>query len=235
MLFSDADRIAPDELRVSDRRCAHLRNVHRAKVGDRLRVGEVNGLMGSAEILGLDARGAHLRVHLESPPPAKLPVTLVVALPRPKMLRRILRNATEFGVRDIHLIHSFRVEKSYWQSPVLAEPTLRDYLLQGLEQACDTQLPAVHLQRRFKPFAEDLLPALCANRQALLAHPGAHPACPARLQGEQLLVVGPEGGFIPFEVASLQAAGCRAVSLGTRILRVENAVACLLARSIAST
>lgn len=234
MLFTDADRVTADEVVVRDRRCAHLRDIHRAKVGDSLRVGEVDGLIGSAEILSLDECGAHLRVQLEKPPPAKLPVTLVVALPRPKMLRRILRNATEFGVRDIYLIHSFRVEKSYWQSPVLAQSALRDYLLQGLEQACDTRLPGVHLRRRFKPFAEDLLPALCARRQALLAHPGGHPPCPARLEGEQLLVVGPEGGFIPYEVEKLQAAGCMPVSLGTRILRVENAVTCMLAKAAAT-
>ena len=78
-------------------------------------------------------------------------MTLVLALPRPKMLRRILRNVAELGVAELHLINSFRVEKSYWQSPVLGESSVENYLMQGLEQARDTILPEVSCHRRFKP------------------------------------------------------------------------------------
>jgi len=230
LLFSQADCIARDILAINDRRSEHLRCVHRAQPGDTLRVGEIGGLMGSAEILSLDDRGAQLRFVLDTAPPPGLPITLIVALPRPKMLRRIVRSAAEFGVQALHLVNSFRVEKSYWQTPVLTEASLQHYLLQGLEQACDTRLPTVHLHRRFKPWVEDVLPALCTNRQALLAHPAASKACPAEIKEETLVVVGPEGGFIPFEVAKLTEAGCNMVSLGPRVLRVENAVLGLLAR-----
>ena len=115
---------------------------------------------------------------------------------------------------------------------MLAPATVRDYLLQGLEQARDTLLPPVHLHTRFKPFVEDQLPGLLAGRDALLAHPGDAPLAPTGLERDTVLVVGPEGGFIPYEVEKLLAAGCRQVSLGPRILRVENAVAALLGRAI---
>jgi RsmE family RNA methyltransferase len=154
----------------------------------------------------------------------------VLALPRPKMLRRILRNVAEFGVAELHLINSFRVEKSYWQSPVLAEHSIREYLLQGLEQCRDTRLPVVHCHQGFKPFVEDFLPGLIAGRRALLAHPGEHPPCPRDVAGDILLVIGPEGGFIPYEVQKLQDAGCEVISLGPRILRVENAIISVLGR-----
>jgi RsmE family RNA methyltransferase len=88
----------------------------------------------------------------------------------------------------------------------------------------------VHCHRRFKPFVEDLLPGMIAQRLALLAHPGDYPPCPRASTGKTLLVVGPEGGFIPYEVEKLEAAGCQTVSLGPRILRVENAVTSLLGR-----
>jgi RsmE family RNA methyltransferase len=146
------------------------------------------------------------------------------------MLRRILRNAAEFGVAELHLINSFRVEKSYWQSPVLDHGLIREYLLQGLEQSRDTKVPVVHSHRRFKPFVEDTLPGLVAGRRALLAHPGEHLLCPRDVTGQILLVIGPEGGFIPYEVAQLQRARCEAVSLGPRILRVENAISSVLGR-----
>ena len=103
-------------------------------------------------------------------------------------------------------------------------------LLQGLAQSRDTRLPRVLLQHRFKPFVEDQLPHLLAGREALLAHPGDYPDCPRGLQEPALVAVGPEGGFIPYEVDKLSAAGCRPVQMGPRILRVENAVSSLLAR-----
>jgi RsmE family RNA methyltransferase len=230
LLFTDCDRRAANTITVDDRRLEHLRLVHRARVGDKLRVGEVGGLLGEGEILHIDATSATLAIALDQPPPAKLPLSLVLALPRPKMLRRILRCVAELGAAELHLVNSYRVEKSYWQTPVLAAGALPDYLLQGLEQSRDTRLPLVQCHRQFKPFVEDLLPGMIAGKRALLAHPGAYPPCPRNVSGESLLVIGPEGGFIPYEVEKLQQAGCETVSLGPRILRVENAVSFLLGR-----
>jgi len=193
-------------------------------------VGEVNGLIGEGKILEINDEAAVLTVSLAQSPPAKLPLCLVLALPRPKMLRRILRSVAEFGVAELHLINSYRVEKSYWQSPVLDEGSIREYLLLGLEQSCDTGVPEVRFQRRFKPFVEDDLPGLLEGKRALLAHPGEYPPCPRDISGKTLLVIGPEGGFIPYEVEQLQRAGCETVSLGPRILRVENAIGSVLGR-----
>jgi RsmE family RNA methyltransferase len=230
LLFTNEDRLQPDRIKLHDHRLEHLLRVHRASVGDKLRVGEIDGLMGEGEILQIDDQAATLEISLDQAPPPKVPLSLILALPRPKMLRRILRSVAEFGVAELHLINSYRVEKSYWQSPVLAEKTLRDYLVKGLEQARDTQLPQVHCHRRFKPFVEDSLPDLIEEKRALLAHPGEHPLCPKGGIEDTLLVVGPEGGFIPYEVEALESAGCETISLGPRILRVETAVSALLGR-----
>jgi RsmE family RNA methyltransferase len=230
LLLTEKDRVEAQHYAVSDRRLDHLIKVHRANAGDTLRVGLVDGLMGEARIEEIGKNRALLSANLDTPPPPKLPLSLILALPRPKMLRRVLRTVAELGVAELHLINSYRVEKSYWQTPVLEEPTIREYLLQGLEQARDTVLPPVQCHRRFKPFVEDTLPALLEDRQALLAHPGDYPQCPRQAKGPTAMVVGPEGGFIPYEVEKLQAAGCETVSLGPRILRVENAVIALLGR-----
>jgi RsmE family RNA methyltransferase len=230
LLFTASDRLEENTITVCDRRLQHLLEVHRAAVGDSVRVGEVDGMMGLGEILELNAQRCVLTVDLNQAPPEKLPIKLVVALPRPKMLRRILRNVAELGVDELHLINSFRVEKSYWQSPVLQTESIRNYLLQGLEQSRDTHLPLVHCHHRFKPFVEDVLPGIIVNRRAYLAHPGNYPTCPGSSSDELVLTVGPEGGFIPYEVDLLQAAGCQTVSLGPRILRVENAITSLLGR-----
>jgi RsmE family RNA methyltransferase len=232
LLFTDRDRIADNRIRISDRRLTHLRQVHGAQTGDRLRVGEIGGATGEGTIVHLDQVAAELALDLREVPPPKLPLGIVLALPRPKMLRRILRTVAECGVGELHLINSFRVEKSYWQTPVLQPGTLREYLLEGLEQARDTILPQVQLHRGFKPFVEDLLPQLVQGRRALLAHPGDYPACPADAGTPTLMVIGPEGGFIPYEVEKCLAAGCQPVSLGARTLRVETALTAIIGRQL---
>ncbi len=230
LLFRDSDRIGADRIRLTDHRLQHLREVIDANEGDSLRVGEINGRMGEAELVKLAPEEAVLDVDLSSDPPAKLPLTLVLALPRPKMLRRILRMVAELGVESLHLVNSYRVEKSYWQTPVLDPAVVEDYFLEGLSQSRDTVLPAIAMHKRFKPFVEDELPGLLEGRQGLLAHPGNYPPCPRSGGQPTLLVIGPEGGFIPYEVEKLEATGCETVSLGPRILRVENAVIALVAQ-----
>lgn len=220
--------------RISGRRLDHIRQVHRADRGEILRAGLLNGSMGTARLLSLQTDSADLLFTPLTPPgeaPEALPLTLILALPRPKMLRRILQAATAQGVKRLYLINSYRVEKSFWQTPFLKPEAVRDQLLLGLEQAVDTVLPQVEMRTRFKPFVEDELPAIAAGTRALLAHPGEHPPCPVALEQPCTLAIGPEGGWIPYEVELMQqAAKFEAVSMGARILRVETAVTALLAR-----
>ena len=125
---------------------------------------------------------------------------LLVALPRPKSLKRILQAAAAFGVERIVLMESWRVEKSFWGSPLLEPAALNEQLILGLEQGCGTRLPEVLIRRRFRPFAEDELPAMASGRLALLAHPRSGTLCPAHVQRPFCLAFGPEGGWTPFEV-----------------------------------
>lgn len=231
LLFSAAELREDSTLRLSTgRRHRHLREVLKVSEGDTLRVGQIDGRVGTGRVLQTDTTSTTLHVALQNSPPPPLDLTLVLALPRPKMLRRILRSSAELGVKEIHLIHSYRVEKSYWQSPQLKDPALREYLLAGLEQVGDTIVPAVEQHPRFRPFAEDTLPDLIPGRAALLAEPKATESMPATPSVPALLVLGPEGGFIPFEVGLLTEAGCQPVTLGARILRVETALLSLLGR-----
>ncbi|MCB1674903.1 MAG: 16S rRNA (uracil(1498)-N(3))-methyltransferase [Halioglobus sp.] len=230
LLFSAADRVGEGYIALDDHRLQHLLHVLGAGVGDTLRAGELDGAMGSAVVREISPRRALLQIELNQAPPPKLPLELVLALPRPKMLRRMLRTVAELGVPRLHLVNSYRVEKSYWGSPLLQPHALHQCLRQGLEQARDTVAPQVRCHRLFKPFVEDELPALAGGRRALLAHPGDYPACPRGVCGDTLLIIGPEGGFIPYEVDKLAAAGCTVVSLGPRILRVENALTSILGR-----
>nr|WP_269061503.1 16S rRNA (uracil(1498)-N(3))-methyltransferase [Stutzerimonas kunmingensis] len=230
LLLDAADFVADDRVLLRDRRLTHLQQVHRAEAGEQLRVGRVGGNMGSGQLLRLDAREAELQVSFDQPPPAKLPVTLLLALPRPKMLRRVLQTVAAMGVPRLVLLNSYRVEKSFWQTPFLEPAAIHEQLILGLEQARDTVLPEVIIEKRFKPFVEDRLPQLAAGTLGLVGHPGDFAHCPRAVTEPVTLAIGPEGGWIPYEVDKLAAAGLQPVQLGERILRVETAVSALLAR-----
>lgn len=230
LLLEDGDFIAADRVRLDGRRLTHLHEVHRAESGDTLRVGRLGGEMGRGQLLQLDADSAELQVSFDQPPPAKLPLTLLLALPRPKMLKRVLQSVAAMGVPRLILLNSYRVEKSFWQTPFLEPAAIREQLILGLEQARDTVLPEVIVEKRFKPFVEDRLPQLAAGTLGLVGHPGLHPACPRAVEQPVTLAIGPEGGWIPYEVDKLAEAGLQPVQLGARILRVETAVTALLAR-----
>ncbi|HYC53906.1 MAG TPA: 16S rRNA (uracil(1498)-N(3))-methyltransferase [Candidatus Binatia bacterium] len=230
LVLLERDEVCRQRAVVRGRRRDHIAMVHRAQAGKTLRVGIVGGMIGTGTVVAVDDEAVELDVELDANPPAPLPCTLVLALPRPKVLRRILQASSAFGIKHVVLMNAFRVEKSYWQTPVLQAETMREELLSGLEQARDTILASVAQKRLFRPFVEDELNALAAGSRLLVAHPQAAKECPRGVTDPVTLVVGPEGGFVPFELDLLARAGATAVSLGVRPLRVEQALAALLGR-----
>jgi 16S rRNA (uracil1498-N3)-methyltransferase len=235
ILFSNADKISNDTIKlsvnISDRRAEQIIKTHGSQIGDTVKIGELNGLIGHGIITALDKTQVTIRIEqLDTPPPEKLPLTILLALPRPKVIRRVLRSLTELGVSRIVLMHAYKVEKSYWQSPLFTEDKLRNYLLTGMMQCRDTVLPELIIRQRFKPFIEDELAELASNSTKIVAHPGNYQPCPTAINQACTLAIGPEGGFIPYEIEKLQEVGFQCVSLGERILRVETAVSSLIGR-----
>lgn len=234
ILLHPEDFIASDRVKVHGRRYEHARKVLDISIGQVLHVGILGGKIGAGTVLTFDSVAFEMAVQLNMEPPKPPPITVILAMPRPKVFKRVLQSMTAFGVKEIILLNSWRVDKSYWQSPALESAVLREQLLLGLEQARDTILPRVQLQKRFKPFVEDKLPAMASDSCALVAHPGASHACPANLPGKITLAIGPEGGFTPYEIDLLVNAGLSQVHLGVRPLRVEAAVAAFIGRLIPS-
>jgi RsmE family RNA methyltransferase len=229
LLFPE-DFVDEHRVRLTGRRLEHVAQVHRAAVGDALIVGVAGGRIGRGEVTRLDRDALELEVALTDDAPPPLPLTLVLALPRPKVLNRVIAGATSLGVKRIYLINAWRVEKSYWKSPRLSDENLLAQSVLGLEQAGDTALPAIEPRRLFRPFVEDELPSIARDMQALVAHPHAATECPRNVRQPVTLAIGPEGGFIEQEIASLTRIGFTPVGLGPRILRVETAVAAVIGR-----
>jgi RsmE family RNA methyltransferase len=231
ILLFDEDWIEPEgRVRLVGRRRRHLLEIHRARVGDELRVGRLDGPIGRGRITRLDEHAVEMEVRLEAAAPPPLAVTLVLALPRPPVLRRALIAVTSMGIKRILLLNAAGVEKSFWQSRALAEAALFEQCVLGLEQARDTRMPEVRLCKRFMPFVEDELEGLVAGARGFVAQPAPAPDPPRRVEGPALLAVGPESGWNGHELGCLERAGLERISLGPRTLRVETALPALLAR-----
>lgn len=231
ILLFEQDFVAGQErVQLRGRRHQHVREIHRASIGDELCVGLAGGRIGRGLVTRLDDSMLEMEVEFDTDPPPGLPLLLVLALPRPPVLRRTLIAATSMGVKRIVLLHANRVEKSFWGAKVMAEEELRNAAILGLEQAKDTLLPDIQIRDHFKPFVEDELTDISRGSTALLGHPTSSTACPRDIKGAVSLAVGPEGGFVPYETEKLEACGFTPIHLGERILRVETAIPALLAR-----
>ena len=230
LLLLNPQQINQQSALITGRQLEHLISVQRAAVGDSIRVGAINGMMGQGLISALDSQSATIELSLDTQPPPPLPLTMILALPRPKMLRRILQTIAAMGVKKLYLINSSQVEKSFWQTPFLQPEALQEQFILGLEQAQDTQMPEIIMRKLFKPFVEDELADIITQSTALVAHPGTDKSCPVNSAGPISLAIGPEGGFIPYEVEKLNQIGFESVHLGPRILRVETAVPALISR-----
>jgi len=230
VLLERGDFIGDDRVCLKGRRLRHIREILGSDTSDELRVGVIDGKIGRGRIEHVDAESLDMIVHLDADPPAPLPLRLILALPRPKVLNRTIAAAASMGIREIDLINSWRVEKSYWKSPRLSAENLRAQSILGLEQAGDTLLPAIRLHRLFTPFVRGELQEAIRGHLALLAHPAGAIAAPRDVAQPTILAIGPEGGFVDREVETFREIGFTPVSLGPRILRVETAIAYLLGR-----
>lgn len=220
--------------RVSDRRAQHLRTVLGVGPGRQLRVGITDGRLGAAEVLEDGPTGILMRVVLTGrapPPPA---VRLVLAIPRPKVLSRVLQSVAALGVAHIDLVNAWRVQASYFESPKLALDSIAADLWLGAEQAGDPQLPGVEVHRLFVPFVHERLSLPASGELRLFAQPNAESPLEAAALGTRhrsaIVAIGPEGGWIEAEQRSLCGVGFRPVRVSDRVLRVETAVASVLSQ-----
>jgi 16S rRNA (uracil1498-N3)-methyltransferase len=260
LLLIEPSEIADGMCTVRDRRAAHLRTVLGAGVGARVRAGVIGGALGRAELVADDGAAITLRLALTEPASVPLPIELVLAIPRPKVLTRVIEAAASFGVARTVLTNAWRVDKSYLSSPRLAAEALGLAARLGAEQGATTHVPEIVIYRRLMELIDARWPAARPAERAvdrpadpahglaepaahgspvlLIAHPGAPPiegvvpVGSAAARAPIVLAIGPEGGWIEREVETFLARGFAPVSLGAPILRVETAVAAALGQLV---
>lgn len=235
LLLTEADLVSPTEATLTGRRLEHAREVLRAQAGETLRVGLRDGKLGTAEVLEISQERLRLSLALSDAPPPRAGISLLLAIPRPKQLKRIIPAVASLGVDTLVLVNAARVEKSYFDSRVLNDEFLDGLIVQGLEQAKDTVSPRVLIRERFKPFVEDELAVTFPNARKLLPHPPASRTLAELAHSDTrsnvVLAIGPEGGWVPFEAELLEKHGFEPFTLGPRILRTEAAVPLLIGQA----
>lgn len=224
-----------NEVIIRDYRLTHILKILKPTIGQSLHVGILGGQCGNGIVVSMHPEAVVLRVSLTEPSPPRHTFDIILALPRPKMLRRIFRTVAEYGVNNLHLINSARVEKSYWQSPLLKPDKIHNALLAGMERSKDTIITNVHLHKRFRPFIEDQLSSVCGSRNCWITDINAKEAAFALSSKPAVVMIGPEGGFVPFEIELAVSQTAQPIHLGTRTLSVDTALTTVLAQSLPCT
>ena len=237
IILTDTDRTTESVFRISDHRAEHIRAVLKRGVGDSVAVGILNGPTGSAKITLAEPNLIELqcdRWHEVVPPTPE--IDLICALPRPQTLKKVLLTCAMMGVRSLHLVRANRVERSYFQSPLIQTENQLPYLIEGLSQGKLTRLPQVQVHDKFRRFFEDELPTFGPDNSAslrLLCSPVTEAPLDKVLgagAAQVVIAIGPEGGWVPFETELMQSLGFRGFTLGRWTLRVEHAVTAALAQ-----
>jgi len=255
-------------------RAEHVLNVLHGEVGQVLKTGEVDGLVGTSEIMGIGVgdrcrctkeeknSSVGLRpssfafqplitvkvTHMEC---SRAPwVNLILAPPRPRVMKRLLPQLATMGVGRIFLVGAKKVEKDFWGATLLKPENYRPLLIDGLMQAGTSILPTLETRRNFRRFVTDELDALIPAATRIVAHPYEVPSAQCLVPSANkerdlpplstkhqalsthppLLAIGPEGGWTDDEVTLLEEHGFSRYSLGSRILRTDTATIALLAQ-----
>jgi 16S rRNA (uracil1498-N3)-methyltransferase len=233
LLLDERDRIDSHCVTLTDIRAAHVLNVLRATPGQTIRIGRLDGPLGTGTVISAGEGRVTLRCEFEHATPPRQPVDVLLALPRPKVMRRIWAQLAALGVGQIILTNAERVERHYFDTHILTEETYRPLLIEGLQQARDTRVPSVSIHRQFRILVEDHLDGLFGDGIRLAADPSGTASIGSALNGDHnqrvLLAIGPEGGWNTFELSLLTAHGFQLVGLGPRTLRTDTACTALVA------
>ncbi|MEO8551674.1 MAG: RsmE family RNA methyltransferase, partial [Kofleriaceae bacterium] len=187
---------------VTDRRAAHLREVLGVVPGSTVKMGVLGGDLGTGEVISDDGAAIALQFTATGAPPPQLDVELVLAIPRPKALARVVETCAAFAVRRVELTNAWRVDKSYLRSPKLEATALAHAARLGAEQGATTHLPELHVHDRLMVLLDARFPPRAPSGQLLIAHPYAKPIETVIESAPRVLAIGPEGGWIERELAT---------------------------------
>ncbi len=239
LILTEHDRADGDIFIVAGNRRQHIVGVLRVSVGDRLEVGLVDGPVGTAIVRAIEKERVVLECRwLEDVQDTGPAIDIVCALPRPQTFKKVLQVSATMGVRRVHFINANRVEKCFFSASATRPERIRQYLEKGLSQGKRTRLPKVSINPRFRCFFEEVMPRLESDEQGRAVKLVADVECESYLNSSLLegaariiIAIGPEGGWVPFELEIMRSQGFEKFKLGDWPLRIENALVATLAQA----
>lgn len=210
---------AADQAELTGDEARHLARVLRARLGDVVTLFDGRGCEWPARVVAIDRDRVRLAVEsprLETAPARQ--VVIAAALPKGDRQKWMVEKLTELGATRL-------VPLATERGVAEATPAAIERLVRAAIEACK-QCGRNTLLEIAPPRP---LAALFADRDpaavAVVGDPAGEPLGPllSLHDGPILAIVGPEGGLSAAELAAAEAAGCRRVSLGPHILRVETA------------
>ena len=239
-ILFEKDEIVDGIATFGGERAEHVMNVLHGEVGQVLKTGEIGGFIGTGVITGItrppsSVSSPEITVACSHDKRSLRPwVDLILAPPRPRVMKRLLPQLATMGVGRIFLVGAKKVEKDFWGATLLKPENYRPLLIDGLMQAGTSILPTLETRRNFRKFVKEELDTLWPEAKRIVAHPydgNRTIEQPERSNNRaSLLAVGPEGGWTDEEVTLLGEHGFARYSLGSRILRTDTATIALLAQ-----
>lgn len=223
LILVSPEEVADGRCVLRDARATHLRQVLHAEPGQTVQLGILDGLAGIGTVEAVTPEAVTVLTDCTRTPLAPW-YDLILALPRPRSLRRILFQSATMGVRNIFVVGASKVEKSYFSMHLLREEVYRPVLIEGLMQGKTTALPRLVIIPKLRDLWEQL-PADSGARY--IANPAEARPVIAKQAGLPLIAIGPDGGWTDQETEAFLSHGFEAVSLGPRPLRTDTAAIAL--------
>jgi RsmE family RNA methyltransferase len=238
ILLTEDDHIEGNRYVVSGHQRQHIQHILRCKEGDTLQVGLINGPKGTATIETTKGKELLLDCTFDEQIVIDLPVVdLICALPRPQTVKKILENAATMAVKHIYFINAARVQKCYFSASGLDIESMQATMLKGLSQGKETKMPTVTIHDQWRFFFNREFPKLEAKQQTPAVKLLADLETENYLKAETVknakrvvLAIGPEGGWVDYELELIQKTGFIPFKMGNWPLRVENATVAAIAQ-----
>jgi 16S rRNA (uracil1498-N3)-methyltransferase len=239
----------PDALILRGPEAHHARDVLRLQPGGRVVVFNGRGHEITAEITKVTREEIHLRkMHEARVPPLPCQITLAQAIPKRKNMDLIVQKAVEIGAAVIAPLVSERTIV-HLESKEAAQKQAKwqQVAIEAAKQCGQNWLPTVQLPKTLREFF-DVVAALVPSAESLDRRSPRRAPLQLRLIGSLqsdavhlktvlsdyehehharptsvLMCIGPEGDFTPAELNLARSHGCRPITLGPIILRVETA------------
>ena len=154
VLINDSEAAGDGSVVLSDRRYAHIVKVLKLKAGDSFRIGIRDGVTGTARITAVTDSAVEAMCSFNEAKVDEVNIDILLAMPRPKVMKRLWAPLAMLGVGRIFIINAEKVEKYYFDTHVLDEDFYTPLIVDGLEQACGTFMPRVSIARAVTPESE---------------------------------------------------------------------------------